>query len=570
MSEPWAWKAHLDRTVGRGGRAPAYRPPLPARSYEVPAGQRPARPAQPQPQPQQWPRHAAPSGVGLVRSHRVFAVVLTLAVVARLVTWTAYGSSLLYPDSVDYLEQSRILHPMAWHPLGYPLFIAAFGWLHNIGIYALLNHLIGLGTGLLLYATLLRLGVRPWLAALGTAPALLDSYVIMTEQYILSDPLSDGLLVAAFAVLVWRGPDRAWRPPSAWRCVASGLLLAAGATTRFDMALLVVPVAAFLAARRVLLRRITAIVAIVAMTVVGYASWYDAVNGQFTTSSLASLYLYGRISSFASCQGIAVPPDERSLCITTPTDRRPSPNWYISSPDSPARRLSATEPARSAAILGSFDIRILEHQPVSYLATEFTHLAYALNPTRSNIGGADNRPWRFSDTLAQTIDRVPVAATVARFGGSAASPDHALVTVMQAYQLVFWVPGPLLGLGLVVIVVALARRRSRSSGATAELVLLSLLGSSTLVFAVSAALFEWRYLLPVLVTLPAAAALAVEMLLAPAAPAAPAPPEQAGQAGSSGSSAQPWIQFRGEGSNLQHPAPKADVLPIELPRSGTS
>ena len=24
--------------------------------------------------------------------------------------------------------------------------------------------------------------------------------------------------------------------------------------------------------------------------------------------------------------------------------------------------------------------------------------------------------------------------------------------------------------------------------------------------------------------------------------------------------------FRGEGSNLQHPAPKADVLPIELPR----
>ncbi len=27
-----------------------------------------------------------------------------------------------------------------------------------------------------------------------------------------------------------------------------------------------------------------------------------------------------------------------------------------------------------------------------------------------------------------------------------------------------------------------------------------------------------------------------------------------------------WRTFRGEGSNLQHPAPKADVLPIELPR----
>ena len=28
--------------------------------------------------------------------------------------------------------------------------------------------------------------------------------------------------------------------------------------------------------------------------------------------------------------------------------------------------------------------------------------------------------------------------------------------------------------------------------------------------------------------------------------------------------------LRGEGSNLQHPAPKADVLPIELPRKETS
>jgi hypothetical protein len=32
--------------------------------------------------------------------------------------------------------------------------------------------------------------------------------------------------------------------------------------------------------------------------------------------------------------------------------------------------------------------------------------------------------------------------------------------------------------------------------------------------------------------------------------------------------AMPTTEFRGEGSNLQHPAPKADVLPIELPRSG--
>ncbi|MDA8367209.1 MAG: phospholipid carrier-dependent glycosyltransferase [Actinomycetota bacterium] len=448
-----------------------------------------------------------------LRTHRVFAVVLAIAVIARVVTWFAYGSSLLYPDSINYLQQSQVLHPEAWHPLGYPFFVAAFGWVHNIGIYAVLNHLLGLGTGILLYATLLRLGVRPWLAAIGTAPALLDSYIIMTEQYILSDPLSNALLVAAFSVLVWRGPDRAARPPSAWRCAAAALLLAAGATTRFDTALLVVPAAAFLAARRVLLRRIATMIAIVCISVVSYASWYDVVNGHFTTSTFAGLYLYARESSFATCQGITVPPDERSLCIHTPPSRRPDPNWYLSSPKSPAKELMTAHPAAAPAILESFDLRILEHQPLDYAATEVAHLSYALNPTRSDIGGAGTQPWRFSDTLTQTSYGLPVASTVARFGGAAAHPDHTLVAVMEAYQVVFWVPGPVYGLALVMIVAALWQRRSRASGTAGELVLLSLFGISVIFFAVSTALFEWRYTLPLIVTLPAAAALAAEMLV---------------------------------------------------------
>ncbi len=437
---------------------------------------------------------------------------LAIAVVARVITWFAYGSSLLYPDSVDYLQQSQVLHPEAWHPLGYPVFVAAFGWVHNIGVYAVLNHLLGLGTGILLYATLLRLGVRPWLAAVGTAPALLDSYIIMTEQYILSDPLSNALLVAAFSVLVWRGPDRVARPPSGWRCTAAALLLAAGATTRFDMALLVVPAVTFLAVRRVLLRWMVTAIVIIGVTVASYAGWYDVANGQFTTSTLASLYLYARVSSFATCQGITVPPDERPLCIDTPPDRRPVPNWYLSSPTSPAKALMAADPAKAPGILESFDLRILEHQPLDYLETEVTHLSYVLNLTRSNIGGADNQPWRFSDTLAQNTYDVPVASTVARFGGSAAHPDRSLVAAMEAYQVVFWVPGPVFGVALAMIVAALLQRRSRASGTAAELVLLSLFGISVIFFAVSTALFEWRYALPLIVTLPAAAALAAEML----------------------------------------------------------
>ena len=62
------------------------------------------------------------------------------------------------------------------------------------------------------------------------------------------------------------------------------------------------------------------------------------------------------------------------------------------------------------------------------------------------------------------------------------------------------------------LVAALGQGRSRASGTSAELVLLALSGISVMFFDDSTARFEWRYALSLVVILPAAATLAVEML----------------------------------------------------------
>jgi hypothetical protein len=66
------------------------------------------------------------------------------------------------------------------------------------------------------YLLLLRLGVWPWLAALATAPLLLDSMQLSLEQYVMSDVLFQALLLAACLLLLWRrrpGRPCCWWPP---------------------------------------------------------------------------------------------------------------------------------------------------------------------------------------------------------------------------------------------------------------------------------------------------------------------------------------------------------------------
>src|SRR5258708_8062096 len=89
----------------------------------------------------------------------------------------------------------------------------------NCDAVAAVQHLLGLAMAVVLYLLLLRRGVPRWLAALATAPVLLDAYQVQIEQTIMPDTWFEALIVPGLAILLWPpatgGPAAGVVPPAA-------------------------------------------------------------------------------------------------------------------------------------------------------------------------------------------------------------------------------------------------------------------------------------------------------------------------------------------------------------------
>ena len=178
-----------------------------------------------------------PGGLGaILRRHWLFAVLLTLGLVLRVLTQVAYRPALLYIDSVKYLFGA---YP-GNDPPGYQLMLRAFLGAGSLSAVAAVQHLCGLAMAVALYLVLRRRGVPPWLAALGTAPLLLDAYQLQIEQSIMPDTAFEVFIVAGLVLLLWR-PRPAW-----WMVLAGGAALGASATVRQVGEILIVPAVVYL------------------------------------------------------------------------------------------------------------------------------------------------------------------------------------------------------------------------------------------------------------------------------------------------------------------------------------
>ena len=87
---------------------------------------------------------------------------------------------------------------------------------------------------------LLRRGVPRWLAALATAPVLLDAYQLQIEQTIMPDVMFEACIVAGLAALLWHP-----RPRTAL-IITGGLFLGASATARQVGEIFLLPALAYL------------------------------------------------------------------------------------------------------------------------------------------------------------------------------------------------------------------------------------------------------------------------------------------------------------------------------------
>jgi hypothetical protein len=461
-----------------------------------------------------------------LRRHWLFMALLVLGAALRGVVLAAYHPALIFPDSVRYLQYAHNFADGHWsvdalRQSGYSVLIIPVLLAHGLWIIPLVQHLVGLATALLVYAVLIRFGIRTWLAAVAAIPVLFDPLQLVLEQYVLSDVWTVFLILAALVILVWRRDAPALgrrdvpaqkpaqeRSGSGWvPAAACGLLLGVAVTFRDEVLIMIVPAVLYVLVavrpRRRLLIRLGALVGCFAIPVAGYLGWFDASHGQLSFTTFSGAFLYGRVADFASCTGLSLPAYERPLCPTQPVAER-NADFYTWNPASPQWTFHPPAGMSRDAVVRDFSLRILRHQPLGYAEAVGRDFVYGFSPVRGD--GPEHYSPAYLKFQTYVRPDNDAYASMRALGYPAPTLQPTLAAIATDYGRWFYLPGPVFAAGLVLGLAGLiiGRLRRRPVGVT-------LLFTASAVFvllpAAAFATFDWRYQLPQLSLIPVAAIL---------------------------------------------------------------
>lgn len=449
--------------------------------------------------------------------HRGLLLLLAVAALGRLVVVIAYVPALSFADSADYLRAADLSEPLRYRPFGYSALIGLLDGIVPFRAVAVVQHVFGLVVVGLVYALLQHRGVSRRLSLLAVVPVALDAYVLDLEHFVLAESLFMLELALAVVVLLWRA-----RPP-AWAAAAAGLLLASAALTRTVGTALLVVVAAYLLLR-CLLRSLswTALVAFAlaaAALVLPYRAWFHSTYGVYATTDYTGHFLYGRVSDFVECDRIELPARLRALCPTGPPGARPQGDFYVWDVASPANTARWSEQD-----LREFAVAAIKGQPGGFVATTLRRTLHYAEPGRP-YGPHDTCSgyWRFPDpTVPALKEPCPGRLTTQGFEGAPVYSGVRLpvARALRDYQRVGYTPGPVLALCVVLAAAAAVRPLRRATGGTGgpdrltmpdrlDPVLLAAIGVVLVLVPSATSSFDYRYVLPSLVVLPAAGVLAL-------------------------------------------------------------
>jgi 4-amino-4-deoxy-L-arabinose transferase-like glycosyltransferase len=384
-----------------------------------------------------------------VMANRLFALALAAGTILRLVAVIGYPGALYFAgDSYVYLGAAVRLMPDRSKSTGYSLFLKLLEPFHSLTLVTIVQHLLGLAIAVMIYALLRRARVSKLWAALATLPVLLNSFQVELEHMVMADTLFMFLLVAAAALLLWH------EQPS-WRAVLlAGLLTGYAITVWVPGVLIAFVFLAFLIVRRKGWRSLAAIVAGCAMPAVAYVLWFHSRTGDYDLTDSGGFYLWGRVSSFAECSRINPPADGRMLCLSQPPSRREPPGdliWH--EPQVMAALPGGPVSAKSNALMENFAIRAIEAQPLSYVHVIIDGLVLAVEPVHHPYPSAGTVYDYYFHTKPQTVPDhswIPGATApqdIRAYGHASMSRVvEPFAFAMAAYQRVFWLYGPLLGL----------------------------------------------------------------------------------------------------------------------------
>jgi hypothetical protein len=451
----------------------------------------------------------------------------------RLLAVLGYPGALWFPgDSYVYLGAALRPQPDLSRTMGYSPFLRVLEPLHSLTLVTVVQHLMGLGIAVMIYALARRSGVPLGRATAASLPVLLDGFEIEDEHMVMPETLFTFLIGLAMLVMLWRGRVR-W--PTA---LVAGVLAGCAVDVRAEGLPVLVLFPAFVLVRGLRERGswrwrnwrgwLTAgvMAAGCAAPVAAYAGWFHSWTGSYALTRADGLFLWGRVSSFAECSVIRPPAAELKVCPTGPSSSRPPPGDYIwRAPqvvDLPGGPLTAA----NDALLRDFAVRAIEAQPLGYLHAVLNGLALSAQWPRQPYPDAGTVSYYYFHLTPQAVPDLTwipggtAYSDAAHYGRATPSRvSKPFASLIARYQRLFYTPGPLFGLILLTGLGALLRTRRAPRPARHAVSKLPWLTAITLfVFPIAAADFSYRYLLPVLPFACLAAALAFAPARVPATP----------------------------------------------------
>lgn len=433
----------------------------------------------------------------VVPRHPTFAVIIATAALLRLIAMIGYQPAMFFNDSFDYLHVAMEPYPHPLRPDGYSFLLVGLKPFHSFALVALVQHLMGLAIGVMIYALLRRrFGLPGWGAALAAAPVLLDAYQIQLEELVLSDTMFTFLVMCAVTLLLWRD-----RPT--WKIAAAvGLIVGLAWLTRSVGMPVLLGILAFMLIRRSGWRLMAVTLAACALPVVAYMGWYKVDSGKFAITESNGIFLYARTYKFADCHKMHdLPVKEYPLC-TEPANRLPNSQDGIWNARSPLNRYTGKRFSPENNRLGNdFAKRAILAQPVDYVRVvahdflrvfrwkrtvfpdEATYVQYEFRRTSGPLPD-----WRMDSDSTASGD-----ANAYERGSARTQVVEPFAGVIRGYQDVFYLRGTMVGGILLLGLAGLVPLWRRFGG---EAVLPWTLAVGLLLAPAATAEFDYRYVLP--------------------------------------------------------------------------
>lgn len=435
----------------------------------------------------------------MVRTHPWGAAVVLLAVVLRVAAAIAYRPVLeFHGDSYHYLDNARHLGLDLWHPMGYAVFLRVLSWTGTLYTVSVVQHALGIATGVLIYRWVRGRGVGDAGAALAAAPVLLDAWQVVAEHTVLAEAMFELLVVAALVLLTRPVVTRT-------AALGGGALLAAATLTRTVGLFIAVMAVGYMVVRRTGWRPAVACAVAVFVPLLGYGLAFKSSTGAFGLQGYSGRYLYGETATFANCSQLHLSAPERVMCPKLPVSMRPGSNSYVWADDSPVWLPNIQDPVKLSQTAGHFAKTVIKHQPLSYLryvarnTLHYFEVGRVQGP-RDYTGASSQFP---ATALPPPVWHINVATM--GFDGEYVHPSITtwLADRLRDYQRFGFTPGPALALAVLVgLAGAWVSRRSRTS---LDLVFLTATALVVLVVTSATSGFDYRYVLPALLLLPPAA-----------------------------------------------------------------